>query len=371
MSALAAVSLLVFYPLLMNLPLNLVRFQWGFKRGLAPMSPDVQKQAEAADRMVLYVSYFILLAVVVALLNRSRFSVYAVGLTIGNWKSAIALGALSSLLFISLESIIPAEKLREEAESQGSFASWCGLTVLGSLSVELWRAFCIVSLIRLELSSWVAVLVVATAYGASQLSTTIATAAGASTVAAAAGFLFLKTGSLLAPLIMSLIAAGVHFYRVRYISSQTASRLASRNLANKSYMTKEEQIGQSGYLTKCGVCSATFHPSEIEAPFFTPNFPCPKCGEQLEYEYPVRHVLANAVFSGLVALGLPFVLGLRGVTYVLSAVVALPVVSLLATFIFGVIDPKPREARRNRHQKFVPDGKLSLNSFKPTDKPKP
>jgi heme O synthase-like polyprenyltransferase len=112
MSALAAVSLLVFYPLLTNLPLNLVRFQWGFKRGLAPMSPDVQKQAEAADRMVLYVSYFILLAVVVALLNRSQFSVYAVGLTIGNWKSAIALGALSSLLFVSLESIIPAEKLR-------------------------------------------------------------------------------------------------------------------------------------------------------------------------------------------------------------------------------------------------------------------
>jgi len=155
--------------------------------------------------------------------------------------------------------------------------------VLGSLSVELWRAFCIVSLIRLDLSSWVAVLVVATAYGASQLSTTIATAAGASTVAAAAGFLFVKTGSLLAPLTMSLIAAGVHFYRVRYIS-----------------------IGQSRYLTKCGVCSATFHPSEVEAPFFTPNFPCPKCGEQLEYEYPVRHVLANAVFSGLVALGLPF-----------------------------------------------------------------
>jgi hypothetical protein len=348
MSALAAVSLLVFYPLLMNLPLNLVRFQWGFKRGLAPMSPDVQKQAEAADRMVLYVSYFILLAVVVALLNRSQFSVYAVGLTIGNWKSAIALGALSSLLFVSLESIIPAEKLREEAESQGSLASWCGLTVLGSLSVELWRAFCIVSLIRLDLSSWVAVLVVATAYGASQLSTTIATAAGASTVAAAAGFLFVKTGSLLAPLAMSLIAAGVHFYRVRHIS-----------------------IGQSRYVTKCGVCSATFHPSEIEAPFFTPNFPCPKCGEQLEYEYPVRHVLANAVFSGLVALGLPFVLGLRGVTYALSAVVALPVVSLLATFIFGVIDPTPREARRNSHQKFVPDGKLSLNSFKPTDKRKP
>ena len=112
MSAVAAVSLLVFYPLLMNLPLNLVRFQWGFKRGLAPMSPGVQKQAEAADRMVLYVSYFILLAVVVALLNRSRFSVYAVGLTIGNWKSAIALGALSSLLFVGLESIVPAEKLR-------------------------------------------------------------------------------------------------------------------------------------------------------------------------------------------------------------------------------------------------------------------
>jgi hypothetical protein len=90
----SAILLLVFYPLLFNLPLNLVRFQWGFKQGLAPMPPDVRERAEAADRAVLLFMYLIVLAVVVSLLNRSLLSIYAVGLTTANWKSAMALGVL-------------------------------------------------------------------------------------------------------------------------------------------------------------------------------------------------------------------------------------------------------------------------------------
>jgi len=89
-----AIFILAFYPFLFNLPLNLVRFQWGFKRGLEPMPPDVQKRAEAADRAVLFGMYLILLAAVVSLLNRSQVSTYTVGLTTANWKSAVALGAL-------------------------------------------------------------------------------------------------------------------------------------------------------------------------------------------------------------------------------------------------------------------------------------
>jgi hypothetical protein len=138
------------------------------------------------------------------------------------------------------------------------------------------------------------------------------------------------------------------------------------NLTNKRHMMKKQRIVQSRYLAKCPVCAVTFDPSEIEAPIFAPHFPCPKCGEELEY--PVRHAPVMAIFSGLVAVGLPFVLGLRGVTYVLSAIVAFPVAWLVTMAIVGNIDP-PHEARR--HQKFVPDGKLSLNMFKPTDKRKP
>jgi hypothetical protein len=299
MSALAVLSLLVFYPLLMNLPLNLVRFQWGFKHGLAPMSPDVQREAEAADRMVLYISYFILLAVVVTLLKRSQFSVYAVGLTIANWKSAIALGALASFVFVSMESIIPAEKLREEAESQGPLASWCGLTVLGSVSVELWRVFCIATLVRLDLPSWAAVLAVAIAYGASQLSATIATAAGAATVAAAAGFLFVRTGSLLAPLTMSLIAAGVHLYRARYVSLHMTSELPSSNVT-------------------CPVCSSNFNPGKVKRKMTT--FTCPECGEQLTYEV---GTLFDYVWFALSVFGVPTViyfLGFRDSTLVFASI---------------------------------------------------
>ena len=54
MSFIIPISALLLYPFLYLLPLNLVRFRWGFEEGLAPMPPEVQEKAEAADRVVLF-----------------------------------------------------------------------------------------------------------------------------------------------------------------------------------------------------------------------------------------------------------------------------------------------------------------------------
>jgi threonine/homoserine efflux transporter RhtA len=148
---------LVLYPFLYVLPLNLVRFQWGFKKGLAPMPPEMEERAEAADRLVRFVSHAILLAVVVLLMHGSPISEYEVGLTADNWKSALGMGVLLSLFPLGLSELVlrnlPPEEFRKELESRGPVAAWCGLTTLGSFSHELWRAFCIVALIRLGLSA--------------------------------------------------------------------------------------------------------------------------------------------------------------------------------------------------------------------------
>ena len=84
MSLSIPISALVLYPFLYLLPFNVVRFRWGFETGLAPMPPEVQERAEAADRVVLCVTHVILLVVVVLLMRSSPISAYEVGLTADN-----------------------------------------------------------------------------------------------------------------------------------------------------------------------------------------------------------------------------------------------------------------------------------------------
>src|SRR5229473_7081638 len=132
------ISALLLYPVLYLLPLNLVRFRWGFEEGLAPMPPEVQEKAEAADRVVLCVTHVILLVVVVLLMHGSPISGYDVGLTADNWKPALGMGILLSLFPLGLSELLlrnlPPEKVRTELEWRGPVATWCGLTALGSFS---------------------------------------------------------------------------------------------------------------------------------------------------------------------------------------------------------------------------------------------
>src|SRR5258708_6886063 len=233
------ISALLLYPILYLLPLNLVRFRWGFEQGLAPMPPEVQEKAEAADRVVLCVTHIILLVVVVLLMYGTPISAYEAGLTADNWKRALGMGILFSLFPLGLSELVlrnmPPERVQEEPESRGPVTAWYGLNTLGSFAHELWRAFCIVSLIRLGLSAWVAILIVAVVYGTLHLQTSVASALGSATFGGAAGFLFVNTGSLLSPLTMGLIATGAHPLPIRATSpSLQRVRPDHRNLHPES-----------------------------------------------------------------------------------------------------------------------------------------
>src|SRR5258707_12534886 len=144
---------LLLYPLLYVLALNPVRFQWGFKKGLAPMPRELEERAEAADRVVLFVADLILLVVVVLLMHGSLISAYEVGLTADNWKTAIGMGAMLSLVPLGLRELllsnVPPEVARREFESRGLGATGCGLTPLGPFSMYLWPALWFLTLISL------------------------------------------------------------------------------------------------------------------------------------------------------------------------------------------------------------------------------
>jgi predicted RNA-binding Zn-ribbon protein involved in translation (DUF1610 family) len=338
MSVGTTILALVSYPLLSSLPLNFVRVRWSFRKGLIPMPADVQERAEAADRLVFLVVDLSLLTLVVLLLHGSPISIYAVGLTSDNWKSAIGLGILVSYVPLGLSALLrrllTPDQIHEEPESRGALATWCGLTVLGSFSTEFWRAFCIADLIRLDFPKWVPVLVVAVAFGSSQLTTSIGRAAGAAAFGGVAGFLFVKTGSLLAPLAMSLIAAGAHLYQVRQTSSRIPSNLASFEHYVGS-QTKGRMQNNRRYVT-CAVCSAGFDPRKVERTRTT--FTCPECGEMLEYaaegfDYFLFFLCLYGVPAFL------YFLGYRYFGLLFVSIVAMPLTFFVGTAIRSLIVP--------------------------------
>jgi predicted RNA-binding Zn-ribbon protein involved in translation (DUF1610 family) len=276
MSFSVTISAILIYPLLYLLPLNLVRFQWGFEHGLAPMPPEGQEKAEAADRIELSVKHAILLVVVVFLMRGSPISTHEVGLTTDNWEPALGMGILLSLIPLGLVNLLlrkmPPEKVREEPESRGSLGAWYMLNTLGSFTGEFWRAFCIVSLIRLGLSAWVAVPILAAVQGTLQLPSSVAKALGSATFGGAAGFLFVNTGSLLSPLTMGLIAAGGHLYQVRKASSSIERIGTSQGI----------RYPESRYSSPCPACGVIIRRSEVRKA--GDILACPGCGESLTTE---------------------------------------------------------------------------------------
>ncbi len=273
MSFSVAISVLLLYPFLHLLPLNFVRFWWGFEQGLGPMPPKVQLKAQRIDRLVLWATHLILLTVVALLLRGSPISAYEAGLTADNWKVALGMGMLFSIFPVGLAQLLlrnrPNAEVRKDLEVRGPSATWCGLTALSSFSDEFWRAFSIVALIRLGIPAWVAVLIAAAAYGALHLQIGVARALGSATFGGAAGFLFVNTGSLLAPLTMALIVAGANLYQVRQASSFIESAGTNQGIHH----------AESRYSRPCPVCKEMIRLSQVQRS--GDILACPNCGESL------------------------------------------------------------------------------------------
>ncbi len=308
------------------------------------MPPEMEERAEAADRLVRFVSHAILLAVVVLLMHGSPISEYEVGLTADNWKSALGMGVLLSLFPLGLSELVlrnlPPEEFRKELESRGPVAAWCGLTTLGSFSHELWRAFCIVALIRLGLSAWVAVLIAAVVYGTIHLQTSVARALGSAAFGGAAGFLFVNTGSLLAPLTMSLIVGGANLYQVRHASSLSEQTSGSHRI----------QHPMSRYSRPCPACGAIIRPSDIHRQ--GDSFPCPSCGEWLEYDHKYVWIFFAGCFGGVAYE--TWRMGYRDAAFIFISIGGTILLSLVSVFLQAIlVPPKYRRVRGNALDKTL------------------
>jgi len=321
MSLRTPISALVLYPFLYLLPLNLVRFRWGLEAGLAPMPPEVREKAEAADRVVLFVTHIILLSAVVLLMRSSPISVYEVGLTTENWKAAVGMGILFSLFPLGLNELalrnVPPEKVLDQSESRGPAAVWYGLITVGSFTNEFWRAFCIVTLMRLGLSPWLAVPIVAVAYGALHIQPSVAKTLGSVAFGGAAGFLFVDTGSLLSPLTLGLIVAGANLYQVRWATKKGFHRPESR------------------HSEPCPVCGAIIRLSEVHRA--ADILACPNCGESLTTEK--KNLWVIGALSIVAAVYVTRHLVYREPVYAMVTEALALVLFMLGAFLLGLFVP--------------------------------
>lgn len=317
--ALAAILALVFYPVLFNLPLNLVRFRWGFRHGVAPMPPDVEERAIAADTIARLFYYAVLLTFIVVLLRNWPIPATALGFTSHNWKAAAALGICTGVVVFGILSFFlrdSSEHTQKDMESHGSFVMWCGIHALGSFSGELWRVFCIVALMRLGFSGWTAVSITAAAFGITQATANMARAAGAAAFGAIAGILFIKTGSFFAPLIFSSgVAIAYNYYIRRVVQLRSA--------------------GVSRFEVTCPACKAVFDSRQREK---GKAFACPHCGEKLMYQSGQLDWLC-VEFSLFVPPVLFYLLGLRGMELVLAAALGIVVSFFLTLAIYSRLSP--------------------------------
>ena len=75
---------LVAYPVLCLIPLNLIRLRWGFMNGSAPMPTEIEAKAEVADRTALVVFHLMLFVLIAASMRGSSISLDEVGLSLAN-----------------------------------------------------------------------------------------------------------------------------------------------------------------------------------------------------------------------------------------------------------------------------------------------
>ena len=195
---------LLILPLSVFLPFNWVRFAWGFRNGLAPMTPDVLSRAERVDLFVWPLRDATVIGLVVLLMREAGITTIQLGIHGACWRTGIGWGAGAGLLLIAMQGFIwkaapSVVAAREKFEnSRGSAILWCANYMVGAFSEELWLVFCLVALRKAGYPPVVAVLLPSIAFGSAHFTYRW----GALAVAIKGSFsciFFLATGSFFAP----------------------------------------------------------------------------------------------------------------------------------------------------------------------------
>lgn len=228
------------------------------------MPPDIEQKAKELDWFAdLGIQVGLLLTVLLLMWN-SAVSARSIGLSTSNWRLAVTLGAIFSVIPIAIGGVlrrVPSAK-SDDPYPQVGLPNKYGLTVLSQFSPEFWRAFCITALIHVGCPAWVGVVITAVVCAVPHLYGSDFSALGAAVGGLIPGFLFVETGSLLAPVTMGLISSTFMLYDAHRRAARTATDMPA---------------------VMCPACSRAV--SRIEAAG-TRSLVCPSCGARFVMSMP-------------------------------------------------------------------------------------
>jgi hypothetical protein len=281
---------LVLYPILFGLPTVSLLYTL-----LNPAGDSPEQTIEITDDRRMQISDFALTFIVVALSIASHFTPSAIGFTKVNWQIAVTLGALVSSLPLAVGSLLnrlqTSEQRLADPLNQGSLVHRSALLVLDSVSTEVWRTFCVASMLEMGFPAFVCILVVAFVYGMPSLTVSVPRAIGAAVFGCVAGLLFVATKSIFAPVTLSLISASAELYRSRF------------SLSEIDWDPKSPTVA-------CPACGSDFEPSKGRKPGSA--FRCPGCRKRLLCKDESNY--SYLWFSGLV-IGAPTLISLLASEY--------------------------------------------------------
>lgn len=228
------------------------------------MPPDIEHRAKEIDWIANLGIQAGLMLTVLLLMWDSPLSVRSIGLSAHNWRLAVALGVIFSLIPIAIDGLlqrVPSARHDDPYPHVGSLNKY-GLTVLSQFAAEFWRAFCITALIHVGCPPWVGVVTTAVVCAVPHLYESDSKAVGAAVGGLIPGFLFVETASLLAPVTMGLISSTFMLYDAQRRSAQAAAGIPS---------------------LMCPACSHSVPRKEANSRLLV----CPGCGARLMLSIPM------------------------------------------------------------------------------------
>ena len=232
MTSFAAYLALAIYPFVLLILPDPVSLYWGYRGGKWPMPPEMKERAERIGRYMTAIRYGLIGATVLYLMNKHSVPFHQVGLHLDDWARNLSLGVVVSLVIVAFGAAFRAF-LSERHSSKhfvlrGSTGLWLTLFLLGAFAEELWRAFCLATLMATGHSPTMAVLVSSIFFGlghfGNPFETGLATLLGQCLGAASAGTvfaaLFLWTNSLVATYVAHFLSNLISMYVMRKKAAQ-------------------------------------------------------------------------------------------------------------------------------------------------------
>jgi membrane protease YdiL (CAAX protease family) len=407
MTSLGAYGAILAFPLMVRVQQEASSFPWVYKHAnpgtrwpLPPPTPEEMEGIWRNHRYLLPIKSAILCTFIYSLMRRYSLPAGVLGLNLRAWPLWLGLGVGMGVARFAVthyqarKGVSEAPYEGSDYLTRGSVWHWVLNNIVTCFAEEFWRAFGLISLLRLGHGAVFAVAVTSVAFalghcrGAKWSGFEVGTLFAHATFGVLFAIVFLWSGSLVAPYTAHLFTNLVVLYRVRTakraeegegeaadgfaLSQEPASHGSpAADLGGSTSRLDEGAEGKRARFlgmpltVPCPACKQEIARIEMKNKEF---FPCPCCGTSLETDKSLgtRVALASVLLAGAVS----YFAGGPGLKFALSIVLLTVLFFFCITFVHSAFWPKLVVGVPPHPRTEVPRNLLYFRITGPRDPPK-